>query len=67
LIFLYDPEGEKQRQKLAWLFMEKGMLVPLALVDYLNTDFVARNIPPSKIGGSGRHVPPGTRARPRKK
>jgi hypothetical protein len=57
--FLYDPEGEKQRQKLAWLFLSKDMVVPLALVEYLNTGFVERNIPRSKIGGSGqRHAYP---------
>ncbi len=52
--FLYDPEGETQRRKLAWLFLSKGMRVPMALIDYLNTDFVLRNIPRSKIGGMGK-------------
>lgn len=61
--FLYDPEGEKHRQKLALLFMSKKMVVPLALVDYLNTDFVDSHVPASKIGGSGLRRPASTRQR----
>lgn len=54
--FLFDPEGEKHREKLALLFLSKKMVVPLALVDYLNTNFVKDNVPHSRIGKSGKRT-----------
>lgn len=54
--FLFDPEGEKHREKLALLFLSKKMVVPLALVDYLNINFVKANVPLSRIGKSGKRT-----------